>query len=253
MWKVNWNLSRAPAEFVERMRKEERIQKDRQGNDVRWLCPSHPRNFKLELESMLEVVRKYDVDGVHFDYIRYPNSSACYCSGCKERFEKNRGVEIKNWPEEVISGAYSEDFARWRREQITRLVQAVSEQARKINPDIKVSAAVFRDYPRCRQSVGQDWKKWIDSGYLDFVCPMDYTADNEQFGNLVISQKEVVNRVIPFYPGIGASAPGLPPEQVAMQMYIARNLGADGLIIFNYGLSVATEVLPALSKGITSE
>jgi uncharacterized lipoprotein YddW (UPF0748 family) len=253
VWKVNWNLSRASAEFVGRMRREGRTQKDRHGNDVEWLCPSHSKNLKLELESMLEVVRKYDVDGVHFDYIRYPNSNACYCTGCRERFEESIGVKVDNWPAGVISGVHTEDFSLWRREQITRLVQAVGEQARKINPDISVSAAVFRDYPRCRQSVGQDWKKWIESGYLDFVCPMDYTANDEHFRNLVISQMEVVNGVIPLYPGIGASAPGLPPEQVAMQMHIARNLGADGLIIFNYSLSVATEILPALSKGITSE
>jgi uncharacterized lipoprotein YddW (UPF0748 family) len=253
VWKVNWNLSRAPEEFVERMRKEERIQKDRRGNDVEWLCPSHPENFKLELESMLEIVRKYGVDGIHFDYIRYPNRNSCYCSHCKERFEKSKGVKVENWPEEVISGAYAEDFTQWRCDQITRLVKAVSEQARKINPEIKVSAAVFSDYPRCRQTVGQDWKAWIESGYLDFVCPMDYTADNDRLRNLVTSQAEIVNRRIPLYPGIGASAPGLPPEQVAMQVYIARNLDVDGFIVFNYDLSVAREVLPALSKGVTSD
>ena len=35
--------------------------------------PLHPQNFQLELDSMLEVARKYPVDGLHFDYIRYPD------------------------------------------------------------------------------------------------------------------------------------------------------------------------------------
>jgi uncharacterized lipoprotein YddW (UPF0748 family) len=254
VWKVNWNLSRAPEKFVEQLREEGRLQKDRRGNEVRWLCPSDPKNLKLELESMLEIARKYDVDGIHFDYIRYPHSNACYCPKCRERFEKSRGlVSIQNWPEEVISGKYAEDFTQWRCDQITRLVKSVSEQAHKINPEIKVSAAVFRDYPRCRQTVGQDWKAWIESGYLDFVCPMDYTADNNHLRNLVVNQVDIVSKRVPLYPGIGASAPGLPPEQVAMQVHIARNLGVDGFIVFNYDLSVATGVLPALFKGITSE
>ena len=252
-WKVNWNLSRAPEEFVERMRNNGRLQKDKWGNNVDWLCPSHPENFKIELDSMLEIVRKYDVDGIHFDYIRYPHENACYCTGCKERFEKSRGVKVKNWPEDVISGAYSEDFAQWRRKQITRLVQAVSEQVRKINPEIKISAAVFRDYPRCRQTVGQDWKIWVELGYLDFICPMNYTADDDHFRNLVTNEIEIVNKRIPLYPGIGASAPGLSPEQVIMQAQMTRTLGADGFIIFNYDLSVARGILPALRKGITSE
>ncbi len=251
VWKVNWNLSRAPEEFVKRLRREGRLQRDREGNELRWLCPSDPKNYKLELDSMLEVVRKYDVDGVHFDYIRYPNINSCYCSDCRERFEKSSGVKVKNWPEDVINGAHAEEFVNWKCGNITKLVKAVSEQARKINPKIKISAAVFRDYPRCRQNVGQDWKVWIESGYLDFVCPMDYTADNDQFGNWVDNQIAVVNKKVPLYPGIGASAPGLPPEQVAMQIHQARKLGVDGFIIFNYGLSVARDVLPALSKGLT--
>jgi len=251
VWKVNWNLSRAPEEFVQRLRKEGRLQKDRRGNEVNWLCPSHPENFKLELDSMLEIVREYDVDGIHFDYIRYPNRNACYCSNCKRRFEESTGVKVNDWPEEVISGKYKEDFTQWRCDQITRLVQAVSEQARKIKPEIKISAAVFNGYPGCRQTVGQDWKAWIQAGYLDFVCPMDYTADNDRLRNLVANQIQIVNRRIPLYPGIGASAPGLPPEQVAMQVHIARNLGVDGFIVFEYDPSVAREVLPALFKGIT--
>jgi len=251
VWKVNWNLSRAPEEFVDKLRKEDRLQKDMQGNEVRWLCPSEPKNLKLELDSMLEIVRKYDVDGVHFDYIRYPNRNSCYCANCRKRFEKSSGVKVKNWPEDVITGAHAEKFVDWKCGNITALVKAVSEQARKINPKVKISAAVFRDYPRCRQNVGQDWKVWIESGYLDFVCPMDYTSDDDQFRNWVMNQIEVVNKRIPLYPGVGASAPGLPPEQVATQIQIARELGVSGFIIFNYDLSVAKDVLPALSKGLT--
>mgnify|MGYP000700577408 CR=1 FL=1 len=32
-----------------------------------------------------------------------------------------------------------------------------------------------------RDTIGQDWKLWCDRGYLDFVCPMDYTASSAQF------------------------------------------------------------------------
>jgi len=253
VWKVNWNLGRAPEWFVEKLRREGRLQVDRDGNEVKWLCPSHPENFKLELESMLEVVRRYDVDGIHFDYIRYPNANACYCKGCKERFERAKGVKIERWPQDVIDGPYAQEYADWRREQITRLVREVSRRAREINPKIKISAAVFNDYPRCRETVGQDWKAWIEAGYLDFVCPMNYTDNDDHFVNLVKNQIQIVNDRIPLYPGVGASAPGLEAEQVARQIHLARKLGADGFIIFNYDLRLAKEILPALRKGITAE
>jgi uncharacterized lipoprotein YddW (UPF0748 family) len=249
IWKVNWNLGwNAPDDFVERLRKEGRLQVDRFGKEVKWLCPSHPDNFKLELDSLLEIVRKYDVDGIHFDYIRYPDGNSCYCQGCKERFEQAIGEKVENWPEDVISGRFKEEFANWRREQITRLVRAVSEEARKIKPGIKISAAVFGDYPSCRDTVGQDWKKWVEEGYLDFVCPMDYTADNSLFERLVSEQVGIVGGKIPVYPGIGASAPGLPPEQVVFQAQRALELGADGFVIFNYDTNTFQELLKAFGK-----
>jgi len=248
IWKVNFNLANAPKEFVDKLRQEGRLQVDKEGKEVLWLCPSHPENFKLELESMLEVVRKYDVDGIHFDYIRYPDANSCYCDGCRKRFEEEKGVKVENWPQDVISGPLKDLYADWRREQITKLVKAVSEEARKIKPSIKISAAVFQDYPNCREYVGQDWKLWVEEGYLDFVCPMDYTDSNSKFESLVKNQKEIIKGKIPFYPGIGAFI--IPVEQVLQQIEIARKLGAEGFIIFNYDTRLV-EYLPYISKGAT--
>ncbi len=253
VWKVNWNLSNAPADFVDKMRKEGRLQKNRQGKEIMWLCPSNQENYKLELESLLEIVRKYDVDGIHFDYIRYPDGNSCFCDTCKKGFEESIGTELENFPVDAFNPAYVDKFIKWRADQITHLVRDVSQRARLLNPKIKISAAVFNDYPSCIRSVGQDWKLWIDSGYLDFVCPMNYTSDNDRFANMITNQKSVVNGKVPLYPGIGASAPGLPADQVAMQAYIARSLGVEGFIIFNYDLTVAMNALPALLKGSTSE
>ncbi|MDW8025226.1 MAG: family 10 glycosylhydrolase [Armatimonadota bacterium] len=253
VWKVNWNLITATKEFVERMRALKRTQKDLNGNDVDWLCPSHPDNFKLEFESMVEVVRKYDVDGIHFDYIRYPNANCCYCEGCRERFEREMGITVGDFPKGVLSGELAEKYKQWRCNQITHLVAAVSEAARKLKPNIKISAAVFRDYPRCRETVGQDWLLWVERGYLDFVCPMNYMADMALFKETVERQLKFVSGKAPLYPGIGASAPGLTPVEVVQQIQIARGLGAKGFIIFNYDVAVAENVLPALSVGTTAE
>ena len=60
---------------------------------------------------------------------------------------------------------------------------AVSREAKKIRPGLKISAAVFGSYPGCRESVAQDWPAWVKAGYLDFVCPMDYTTSDEEFAS----------------------------------------------------------------------
>ena len=251
VWKVNWNLQNAEQEFVAKLRQQGRLQADKSGQEVQWLCPSHPDNFILERDSLLEVVKNYPVDGIHFDYIRYPNQNGCYCAGCRERFQNASGLDIGQWPEDVITGEHHDPFGNWRREQITRLVKTVSQEARRLRTGVQISAAVFRDYPNCRETVGQDWVNWVHEGYLDFVCPMDYTSDLRQFRQWVAWQKEMVAEQIPLYPGIGASAPGLLPDQVVRQVHEARQVGVPGFIIFNYDLTVAEEHLSALRLGAT--
>jgi len=255
VWKVNYNLSTAPREFVEKMRRAGRTQVSADGSPVRWLCPSHPENVKLECQSMLEVARKYDVDGLHFDYIRYPDGDACYCDGCRQRFEKERGKPVARWPEDCYRGPLRDEYRQWRCQQITRLVQTVASQARALKPRLKISAAVFGAYPACRESVGQDWVAWVQAGYLDFLCPMDYTESDLAFQVLVSNQLKLVAGRVPVYPGIGATASrsALSPDQVVGQIQLARQLGAAGFTVFNLSDQTAAQILPAVGLGAGSQ
>ncbi len=251
VWKVNYNLLNAPPEFLARLRGAGRTQKNRRGKDVNWLCPSHPENFALERDSMLEVVRDYDVDGIHFDYIRYPDKDACFCSGCRERFEKADDVKIEKWPDDVLTGEHAGKFADWRREQITRLVRAVSLEAHAIKPKIKVSAAVWGGWTNARRSIGQDALAWIDAGYLDFVCPMNYEGYDEVFADLTRKQVSATNHKTLLYIGMGAHKLS-GPAQLARQIQLTRDLGADGFVVFNLTEKLATQFLPPLRLGTTA-
>ena len=252
VWKVNYNLSGAPAEFVDRLRSEGRTQVSVTGEPVDWLCPSDPRNVKLEADSMIEVAEKYDVDGLHFDYIRYPNRNSCYCEHCRRRFERDRGKPVPDWPDDCHDGPIADEFTQWRCRQITALVRQVHDRAEKSHPSVQISAAVFGTYPDCRRGVLQDWVSWIDAGLLDFVCPMDYTGSDAYFTSLVERQMELVDGRIPLYPGIGATASrvALSADRVAGQVHHARRLGADGFTIFNLDGTTAGTILPGLGSGV---
>jgi len=255
VWKVNWNLGwNVPKEFAARMKREGRTQVNYDGspNDG-WLCPSHPENRRLEIDAMVEVGTEYDVHGVHFDYIRYPGREGCYCPGCRERFEKAAGVKVAHWPADLRNDAALE--AKWldfRRDQITAVVAAVSKRLRKERPACRISAAVFPNWPADRDGIGQDWRLWCDRGYLDFVCPMDYTPHAMAFENFVASQIEWAGKV-PCYPGIGLSTW---PDQgdvarLIEQISIARRLGTRGFTIFEFNATTAREIVPLCGKGIT--
>ncbi|MBI5768493.1 MAG: family 10 glycosylhydrolase [Verrucomicrobia bacterium] len=256
VWKVNWNTGhRVPAAFLEQMRREGRLQASSKGKEEPWLCPSHPANQQLEIAAMVEVARDYDVAGIHFDYIRYPDNDHCFCAGCRERFARATGAAVANWPADVLNaGPRRAAWLDWRRANIDTVVRAVSEQARAVRPTIKISAAVFRNWATDRDGVGQDWKLWCDRGWVDFVCPMDYTDNDRQF-EAWVKQQKIWAGSVPVYPGIGVSSSHsrLPADRVIGQIEIARRHGLPGFTLFNYGAVESAELLPLLGLGTTAK
>jgi uncharacterized lipoprotein YddW (UPF0748 family) len=257
VWKINWNMSGlAPREFAQRMKQEGRMQTRFDGRpDDQWLCPSHPENRKLEIDSMVELATKYEVDGVHFDYIRYPDANGCFCAGCRERFEMAAGSKVENWPGDVRK---KDDLKRkwldFRRDNITAVVAGVSEVLRKSRPKVKISAAVFSNWPADRDGIGQDWKLWCEKGYLDFVCPMDYTPSSGQFKSQVASQVKWAGKTS-CYPGIGLGVWGSQGDIFTLfeQIELTRQAGTGGFTIFNYAVPESQRVVPLCGLGITGK
>ena len=255
VWKVNYNARNAPKEFVDSMRQAGRTQVRFNGAQDDWLCPSHPENRKLECDTMVEVATNYDVDGIHFDYIRYPGGDYCYCHGCHERFEKHVGEAIADWPRATRSDQWREKFDDWRCDQITALVADVHREVKAVKPSVKISAAVFPKQPDSRGLVFQDWPLWVERGYLDFLCPMNYTSDAALFESHVESQVKIVSGRVPIYPGICATASdlgiALTTDQIATQMMVARKHGAQGFTIFNLSRHTIEQIPPVLRLGPT--
>ena len=250
VWKVNYNLGHhVPEDFVKKLRNAGRLQVSVDGEPGDWLNPAHPENFKLELDTILEVVRKYDIDGFHFDYIRYPNSRNDFSEYSHKKFESDTGHKVENWPTDCYDGPLKEAYTDWRCTQITKLVKAVSEQARAIRPGIKISAAVFRDYPNCRKWVAQDWPLWAKEGYVDFLCPMNYTDDDEKYLDWITAQKALLPRDFPLYPGIGVSLRNKTQsaDRVIGQVHFNREVGTGGFTIFDLN----EDTLLNIGRGMT--
>ena len=254
VWKVCWNLSGAPTNLVEKMRKEGRLQVTSAGKTIPWLCPSDPRNVALEINSLKEVAGNYAVDGIHLDYIRFASSDVCYCPTCRTAFEMSLRRPAKGWPQSVKPGGrLYDEFRAWRAAEITDVVRQIREHLQEVNPAVKLSAAVWGNYPTCVESVGQDWPLWLRKGYVDFVCPMNYTVDASRFAALTRSQLDLPVPRGRVYPGIGVTADEsqLRPDQVIEQISMLRRLGAHGFMLFDLSYTLREETLPILRLGIT--
>ena len=256
VWKVDWNLGQeAPAAFVQKMREAGRLQRSWDGVEQPWLCPSNPDNQALEREALLEVAKRYPIDGIHFDYIRYPGADHCFCGPCRDRFEKATGTPVQHWPADVqAKGGRREEWIAWCQGNINTLVESTSNAVRKVRPGIKVSAAVFRNWAVDSRIVMQDWRLWCQRGWLDFVCPMDYTTNDGTYETWVRQQKAWAGPA-QLVPGVGASSTNVSQtaDQIIGQINITRRYGSKGFIIFNYGEREERDILPLLGLGETKK
>jgi len=255
VWHVGWSLQGAPESFVERMRREGRLQVTAEGQTKEWLSPAHPANVSLAIDSLAEVATRYDIDGIHLDYVRYAGSDVCYSAQSRKRFEAWLGEKVGDWPETARPGGTRyQAYRRFRTDQINLFVRGIHRQVKPLRPGLRISAAVFKNYPDCISTVGQDWAHWLREGYVDFVSPMTYTAESQTFERLTRSHLALAGAGDRVYPGLGVTAneSDLRPDQVIDQIARLRRLGAAGFMLFDLSHTLRDETLPVLRWGVTA-
>ena len=138
----------------------------------------HPVYQEWFAKVVLDIVRRYDIDGIHFDYIRYTGERWGYNPMSVERFNRRYGRAGKPEPTDPL-------WKQWRRDQVTAAVRNIYAQATALKPRLKVSAALITwgDGPQnaddwvnrsAYRAVFQDWQSWLREGILDMAIPMVY-------------------------------------------------------------------------------
>ncbi|MGC8997775.1 MAG: glycoside hydrolase family 10 protein [Candidatus Bathyarchaeia archaeon] len=200
--------------------------------DPNWTCPANPtvRNHLLEL--IREIVTNYSISGIHLDYIRYNNSSACYCEHCIEAYRNETG---RNPPYDPKDPDWK-NWMNWRVRQISSFVNATYNLVKGLRPNIKVSAYVFPKIKDAVEGVFQNWTEWIQKRYVDFLTPGAYTNNMTDFKNRVNEALNASEWKVPLYIGIGVHEfnKTRDPLLIAEQVNITRVLGAEGQVFFRY-------------------
>jgi len=134
---------------------------------------------------MKEIVTQYPVDGLHLDYIRFPNEpSNAYPPGTRvpdyprdrrtlALFRKATGRSPETAPRR---------WNAWRTENVTQLVRDIRSMMREVSPRAQLSAAVGPSPNEARRRHFQDVPRWVAEGLLDAVYPMNYSKDAGTFG-----------------------------------------------------------------------
>jgi uncharacterized lipoprotein YddW (UPF0748 family) len=132
-------------------------------NDELWLDPGLPEVRTYLMAVALDLIRRYPLDGVNFDFIRYPGRS----------FDDTR-----SWRTYGRGG----DRDEWRRKNIDTFVEEFYRRATLQRPILRVGSAplgLYDDDPPSGagggySSVFQDSRGWISRGWHDYLSPQMY-------------------------------------------------------------------------------
>ena len=189
-----------------------------------------------------DLVRRYPVDGVHLDYIRYPGPEFDYSLGVLREFHGDLlpamppAERLRYDPKSIsdltaLTDIYSERWAGFRRSRLNALVLRLRTVIKAQRPGIVLSAAVFPDAAEAAAQRFQDWRFWIENRWLDVICPMAYTSDIGAFASQIALARQVAGPK-GVWAGIGAYR--LTTARTIENIEAARRLGAHGVILFSY-------------------
>lgn len=189
-----------------------------------------------------DLVKRYDVDGVHFDYIRYPNDEFDYNPSALSLFRREIAPELTKTDRDradarltheptIYADAFPDRWAEFRRERLTMLAARLHDAIRAYRKDAIVSAAIVPDARDAFVHRLQDWPRWSDVGIVDALCPMAYTANPDTFRAQIASARVLAGGT-PVWAGIGAYR--LSSSETIENILTAREIGARGVVLFSY-------------------
>lgn len=140
-----------------------------------------------------EIVKNYDVDGIHFDYIRYP-------------------ADVGQMPDDAdFRKSKAKNKAAWRRDNMTRMVRQAYTTIKALKPWVRVSCAPIGKYNDMARHSARGWsaygtahqdaQAWLRDGIMDMLVPMMYFQGEHFYPFAADWQERSYGRTV--VPGLG--------------------------------------------------
>jgi len=224
-----------------------------------WLDPGEKEVQEYSLKVVMDVLERYDVDGIHFDDYFYPY---------KVQLSSGQDLDFPDedsWRKFGAGGKLSRED--WRRENVNRFLQIVYTSIKKRKPWVKFGISPFGIWrpgnpPQIHgldayEKLYADSRKWLQNGWLDYCAPQLYwqiASPEQSFPVLLkwwVDQNPKKRHV---WPGLNtANTPRRwNPEEIVNQVRRTRQqAGVTGHLHWNMRSLMRSEgVFEALSKAV---
>lgn len=207
-----------------------------------FLSPIPEASQDYTVSVVRDLLERYDLDGLHLDYIRYPTAEFDYSPTALRAFREHLTPEVaaadlerlaRLEPRDILiwTKTYPQAWERFRLDRLTRLVERIRAVLSDTRPGAPLSAAVVPEAADARQRKLQDWSAWAARGMLDVVCPMAYATDVRDFARQ-IDDAVAGAQGQPVWAGVGAWR--LTVSQAAGHLRAARRRDVAGVVLFSY-------------------
>ncbi|MFO0047001.1 MAG: glycoside hydrolase family 10 protein [Pseudanabaena sp.] len=195
-----------------------------------WLNPAHPQVQKLLIDLIVEVVTKYDVDGIQLDDHFGMPTELGYDDYTITLYKKDHFGRLP--PEDINNPSWMQ----WRAKYITSLMRKISKSVRAIKPNCLISLSPNpKDFSYKKYL--QDWYNWVYLKYIDELIVQVYRDDIDNFKReLEQPELQEIRLKIPVAVGIltGLRVQNVDMRQIKGQVKIVRELNLDGFSFFFY-------------------
>jgi uncharacterized lipoprotein YddW (UPF0748 family) len=208
-----------------------------------WLDPGEKEAEDHTVAVFMDVVRRYDVDGVHIDDYFYPYPDP----------QAGEFPDDPSWQKYQSAGG-TLSRADWRRDNINRTIERIYTEIKSAKPHVKFGISPFGiwqpGYPpevkgfNQYESLYADAKLWLNKGWCDYYTPQIYwkiDAPEQPYANLLAWWIEQNTRGRHIWPGNFTSRIGDPnpqrrfePQEIVNQIAVTRTYdGASGNVHFS--------------------
>lgn len=195
-----------------------------------FLNPALPEVREFLLGHAKDLMTRYNIDGLHLDYIRYPNNAAGedfgYDETTKKLFKEKYGKDVDG----LATG--HADFVQFRADFVTEVVRSISRAAKELRPDLYLSAAVAPGFEGSLRTHQQDTRTWVKEGLLDILMPMAYGTSSvvEKYTKEARDLIDGSGKAVYLLPGVSDYGSDVFIEQTEA----IRKNGGDGVAFFSW-------------------
>lgn len=207
-----------------------------------WMDPSQKEVQDRTTNVVMDLVKRYDIDGVHFDDYFYPYT------------EYNKG---EDFPDSISWTAYQNSGGTlsrgdWRRKAVNNLIERIYKEIKATKPTVKFGLSPFGlwrpGYPESACCFDQynilyaDAKLWLNKGWIDYFTPQLYWPTKRiplSFPVLLGWWEKENTKHRHLWPGIsvGRDTSGRSVDETINQIMITRGIVPESKGVVHWSIS----------------